>query len=92
MSDPKADAALLELQAKMAEEQKFENLKHETSKKRAVIDSKRIDTQLKKLQQDEKDMELAKNANYDVLSDEQVKNINEKTTNTSELQGVRSCL
>ena len=75
MSDPKADAALLELQAKMAEEQKFENLKHETSKKRAVIDSKRIDTQLEKLQQDEKDMELAKNANYDVLSDEQVKNI-----------------
>jgi len=75
MSDPKDTAAIQDFLSKNAEEEKYEILKHETSKKRALIDSKRVDSQLEKLQQDEKDMQLAKNANYDALTEDQIKEL-----------------
>lgn len=75
MSDPKDIDAVNDFTEKIKEEERFENLKHETSKKRALIESKRVDSQLEKLQQDERDMELSKNANYDALTPEQLAEI-----------------
>lgn len=72
MSDPKDAAALEELQKNIAEEEKYENLKHDTSKKKAVIEAAKVDAQMEKLEQDRIDMKLAKEANYDVLSAEQL--------------------
>ncbi len=88
MSDSKDLEALAELQRKAAEEEVYENLKHENSKKRAIIDSKRIETQLERLHEDEKDMELARNANYDALTEEQLREI--QKNNDDYIEAARS--
>lgn len=69
MSD---DRAIEDFKEKMAIAAEFEKLKKENSEKRAIIDNKRVTSQLEKLKQDEKDLELAKNANYGALSSEQI--------------------
>lgn len=53
----------------------LEKLKAETAAKKAVLDSKRINSQLELLEQNERDMAQAKAANFGALTPEQIANI-----------------
>lgn len=75
MSDDKDLDALEDFKKNIAEDEKYENLKHENSKKKILIETERVSSQLERLEQDKKDLELAKNANYGVLSNEQITHI-----------------
>jgi len=70
MSDIK-DKALEELEKTAATEQ----LKAETAAKRAILDSKIVSSKLEQVEQNERDLELAKKAQYGALSKEQVEKI-----------------
>lgn len=70
MSDIK-DKALEELE-KTAQTEK---LKAETAAKRAILDAKVVTSKLEQVEQNEKDLELAKQASYGALSKEQVDRI-----------------
>lgn len=52
----------------------LENLKADTQAKKAVLDNKIISNRLEQVQQNEKDMEIAKKSNYGALSKEEVEN------------------
>lgn len=54
------------------ENMELEKLKAETAAKKALLDSKRINSQLEQLQQNERDMAQAKATNFGALTDEQV--------------------
>lgn len=76
MSDKKDDIdAIEDFKKNFEEETKFENLRHENSKKRTLIDAERVTFQLEQMNQDKKDLELARNANFDSLTKEQVEHI-----------------
>lgn len=64
--------AIEDFNEKIAEDEKYENLKHENSKKKILIESDRVAMQLERLNQDKADLELAKKANYGALSEEQI--------------------
>jgi len=70
MSDIK-DEALKEIE-ELAE---VEKLKKENQAKKAVLDKKRLEYQLEQQQKNEKELELAKNANYGALSNERIAEI-----------------
>ncbi len=72
MSDEKA---LAEMQEKMAQQEKFEVMKNETAKKQAIINSKRATSTLEKIAHDQKDIAIAKKANYGSLTAEQIEYI-----------------
>ena len=75
MSDTKDLDAIEDFKKNIEEETKFENLRHETAKKKTLIESQRVTVQLEKMNQDQADLELAKNANYGALSSVQIANI-----------------
>ena len=54
------------------ENMELEKLKAETAAKKAVLDSKRVNSQLEVLEQNERDMEQTKNASYGALTEEQI--------------------
>jgi KaiC/GvpD/RAD55 family RecA-like ATPase len=70
MSELKDD--VLKVIAEVAETEK---LKQETQAKKAILDKKRIDNQLEALQQNERELELARQADYGALSKERVAEI-----------------
>lgn len=75
MSDTKDLDALEDFKKNIAEDEKYENLRHENSKKKILIETERVNSQLERLNQDKHDLELAKNANYGILTQEQIAHI-----------------
>ena len=75
MSDAKDLDTLEDFKKNIEEETKYENLRHENSKKKTLIETERVNAQLDKMNQDKADLELAKNANYGALSPEQIAKI-----------------
>lgn len=53
----------------------LEALKNDTAAKKAVLDNRRVSSQLEQLQQNERDMETAKSTNYGALTTEQIAEI-----------------
>ena len=75
MSDTKDLDAIEDFKEKIEEETKFENLRHENSKKKTLIETERVNVQLEKMEQDKLDLKRAKEANYGALSPDQIAHI-----------------
>jgi hypothetical protein len=72
MSDEKEKDAVEQFQEQMAEEAKFNDLKKEVNRKKVLIDDKRSSAQLEKMQQDERDVEILKSANFGEQTKDQI--------------------
>lgn len=66
MSDPKDTKDAFE------KNMELEKLKVETAAKKAILDSKRINSQLEQIEQNERDMAKAQNSDYGALSEDQI--------------------
>lgn len=53
----------------------LEALKTDTAAKKAVLDNKRVSSQLEQIQQNERDMEIAKNSNFGAMTTDQIREI-----------------
>lgn len=72
MANDKTDVALDEFAQQMEEEKKFSTLKKEVSRTKTLVDHQRYTSELERQRADEEDLEILKNANLDVQSDEQI--------------------
>lgn len=75
MSEESNSDALRQFEEKMAEERKFDALRKETSKNKAILDHTRTKAQLERQEQDEKDLEVIKSADFGIQTVEQVAEI-----------------
>jgi hypothetical protein len=73
MSDVKA-----EFQASMQKVVELERLNEDTKSKKAILDNKKVNNQLKALQQNEKELELAQSASFGPLSAEQISKLQQE--------------
>lgn len=68
-------SAKTDFKENMAKVEELEKLKQDTMAKKAILDSKRISAQLEQLEQNEKELEIAKKSNFGALTKEQVEEI-----------------
>lgn len=76
MSDEKDPKDAVEVfQEQMVEEAKFADLKKEVSRKKILIEDRQSSAQLEKMQQDERDVEILKSANFGAQTKDQIDDI-----------------
>lgn len=75
MSNDKSSDAIKEFEAQIAEEKKFDVLRKETSRNKAVLDHTRTKAQLERHNQDEQDLETLKKSDFGTQTVDQVKAI-----------------
>ena len=79
-----------DFQKKIAEVAEFEELKRNVQKKKTILDNKRTDAQMQRLEQNEKDLEIAKITNFGGMDDEQRKAV--KLANSSYINAARTSM
>ena len=90
MSNQQDANALEEMQKDFEEAAQLEKLKSETAKKKAVLDAKRVNNEIKRQEQDEKDLEAISGANYGTLSDDQI--LEYQNDHTDYIQAAKECM
>ncbi len=72
MSDEKSSDSIKVFEEQMAEEAKYDALRKQNSRNKAVLDNVRTTAQLERQQQDEKDLEVMKTSDFGVQTTDQV--------------------
>lgn len=75
MSDPKLQEELAELREGLAKAEELQKIKNENNERKTIIDSMRTTVELERLEQDKRDLEAIRTANFDELTDEQVSDL-----------------
>lgn len=91
MSQKEKDLKEIEdIKGVMEEDAQLERMKQDIAKKKAIVDQKKYTALANQIEQDERDLELAKNMNLDALTPDQVAGI--QKANMDYMEAARSCM